>query len=97
MKEEIKKLYEAGLTIRQIQKKLGISSPSVVHYHVKRLYLNKNDLKRISINKFLSIIPGKRYPVSHIGKADEESNLITAGYNAYRKDLLDTIEELRIK
>jgi hypothetical protein len=34
-KDKIRSLRKKGLTIRQIQKRLGISSPSVVQYHLK--------------------------------------------------------------
>ena len=42
MKNKIIELRKKGLTIRDIQKELKISSPSLVHYHLKK-YQGKLD------------------------------------------------------
>jgi orotate phosphoribosyltransferase-like protein len=46
--EKIVQLRNDGLTIREIQRALNISSPSVVHYHLKRsecVFRSKKDLE----------------------------------------------------
>ena len=78
-REQIRKLRTEGKSIRQIQKELGISSPSVVQYHLdykKRTWLEKE-----------FILP-ERFPPP----GDKDSELMCAGFNEYRRILLEKIE-----
>lgn len=80
---EIIALRKQGLTIRAIQKKLGISSPSVVQWHLRG---PKRKMQLFAESFLLN----ERFPVT----GDRESALLCAGFNDYRKFVLRRIREL---
>lgn len=77
-KKQIIELREQGMTIREIQKELGISSPSVVHHHLKKF--------EGIVNKY--VLP-KRFPKA----GDTESELMCTGFNEYRRLIIKKIED----
>jgi len=81
-KEEIIRLRQKGLTIRAIQKELGISSPSVVHWHLKHTPKVRSWLKE------LVVLP-ERFP----NAGDKQSELMCAGFNEYRRLILERVSQ----
>jgi hypothetical protein len=77
-KKEIRRLRGLGLTIRQIQRKLNISSPSVVQYHLKH------------VSRFEGLIFPERHPKHN----DRASEYMCAGFNEYRRLLIEKLEEI---
>lgn len=82
MEQKVIELRNEGLTIRQIQEQLGISSPSVVHYYLKKKKLKTNKLMRF-------VLPERIPPVG-----DKKSELMCAGFNEYRNLVIEIIESL---
>lgn len=77
-RKEIKRLRGLGLTVREIQKRLGISSPSVVQHHLKYM------------SRFSLLIFPERHPV----EGDKQSALMCAGFNEYRRMIIEKLKQL---
>lgn len=93
-KKEIIELHEKGLTVRAIQKELGISSPSLVQWHISKYRRDGADgTKRVTLGRLLEILPKERKPIQEKNTFDEASSLLSAGWNAYRTELLKVIKE----
>ena len=81
-REQIIELRKQGLTIRAIQKQLGISSPSVVQYH---LNYGKKALKSWIERGFV-------FPERKPRPGDREGELLCAGFNEYRRLVIESLE-----
>ena len=92
-KQEIIKLYEAGLPVRAIQKQLGISSPSLVHHHIKKYRRDGSDgVARVTIGRLRELLPRERKPIYEKDAYDEANSLLCAGWNACRSEFLKALE-----
>lgn len=93
-KKEIIELYKKGLTVRAIQKELGISSPSLVQWHIAKHRRDGADgTKRVTLGRLMEILPKERRPINEKNTFDEASSLLSAGWNAYREELLKALKK----
>lgn len=81
-RQEIIELRQKGLTVREIQKKLGVSSPSVVQHHLTHDADGKDWMTK------MFVFP-ERFP-SDLGNKTDDA--IIAGFNEYRRLVIEKIE-----